>query len=250
MAASSTWIGLITLFPEMFQPQLDYGVFGRSVSKGLITIDLFNPRDYATDKHHTVDDKPYGGGPGMVMMTEPLLAALQAARAAAPSDVIVVLMSPSGTIFNQQMAVAASAQKSFIFICGRYEGLDQRFIDTQTDEQWSIGNYVLSGGELPALVVMDALARHIPGVLGNNQSNLSESHLDGKLDYPQYTRPEDSLNRRVPEILLSGDHAKVTRYRRREALRVTYEKRPDLLTQRVFTDEERTLLTEIFADRD
>lgn len=236
------WIGVISLLPEVINSATSGGVFSRAVARGLITLKVFNPRDFTTDKHRTVDDKPYGGGAGMVMMADPLAAALAAAKAAAPADLPVVLMSPQGQVFDQAMAVEQSQQAGLILICGRYEGIDERFVSRHVDAEWSIGDYVLSGGELPALVVMDAIARHIPGTLGNSLSIIDESHLDGTLDYPHYTRPVESQGAKVPEELLSGDHSKVALYRRREALGRTFERRPDLLVRRVFSDKDRELL--------
>ncbi|NKB97470.1 MAG: tRNA (guanosine(37)-N1)-methyltransferase TrmD [Pseudomonadales bacterium] len=239
-------VAILTLFPEMFGAQNTLGVVGRAINDGRMDVSLFNPRDYAQDKHNTVDDRPFGGGAGMVMQIEPLLAALNIARAKVGSGSNkTVLLSPSGTVFKQQTALTNLSLDGLILICGRYEGIDQRFVDKYIDEQWSIGDYVISGGELAAMVVVDALARHIPGVLGNNQSIIDESHLDGRLDYPQYTRPENAPEGSVPGELLSGDHNKVRLYRRREALRTTFERRPDLLTQQLFAAEERRLLKEV-----
>ena len=236
------WIGVVSLLPELIAGATSAGVFSRAVANGLITLQVFNPRDFTTDKHRTVDDKPYGGGAGMVMMVEPLRAALQAAKEAAPCDVPVVLMSPQGQVFSQSAAAEHSRQTGLILICGRYEGIDERFVSRYVDAEWSIGDYVLSGGELPALVVMDAIARHLPGTLGNSLSIIDESHLDGTLDYPHYTRPVEAEGLNVPAELLSGDHRKVSLYRRREALGRTFERRPDLLVRRLFSDEDRELL--------
>jgi tRNA (guanine37-N1)-methyltransferase len=241
------WIGVVTLFPEMFEMALTRGVFGRAVERGAVEVVLFNPRDFTTDKHRTVDDRPYGGGPGMVMMVEPLVEAVEAARGAAPAAANVVLLSPQGERFSQAMGVAASQSDALILVCGRYEGLDERFVQQCVDEEWSIGDYVLTGGELPAMVVMDVIARHIPGTLGNKVSALDESHLDGSLDYPHYTRPETSARQAVPQELMSGDHGAVARYRRREALRRTLDRRPELLTGRVFDEPDRALLQECFG---
>jgi tRNA (guanine37-N1)-methyltransferase len=237
------WLGVITLLPEMFQAVRHDGVFGRALSAGRITLQCFNPRDYTHDKHRTVDDRPYGGGPGMVMMVEPLMLALEAARAMAPDNSSVVLMSPQGIRFDQQTALAQTQRDGLILICGRYEGIDERFINQQVDEEWSIGDFVMSGGELPAMTVMDVISRHLPGTLGNQQSANDESHLDGMLDYPQYTRPEIVSKQSVPQELLSGDHHRVKRYRRSLAFQRTLERRPDLLTCRLFDSMDRQLLT-------
>ncbi len=236
------WIGVISLLPEMIAAGTAAGVFGRAVASGVVTVEVFNPRDFTSDRHRTVDDKPYGGGAGMVMMVEPLQAALQAAKKAAPAEVPVIMLSPQGRVFEQSVAVEHSDRPGLILVCGRYEGIDERFVAAHIDAEWSIGDYVLSGGEIPALVVMDAIARHIPGTLGNSLSIIDESYLDGTLDYPHYTRPVEFEGARVPAELLSGDHRKISAYRRREALGRTFERRPELLIRRVFSDEDRELL--------
>ena len=237
------WLGVITLLPEMFDAVSQDGVFGRALAAGHLQLQCFNPRDFTTDKHRTVDDRPYGGGPGMVMMVQPLLAALTEAKAHAPAHSRVVLMSPQGRRFDQQSAMQFKKDAGLIFICGRYEGIDERFVSDHVDEEWSIGDYVLSGGELPAMVVMDAISRHLPGTLGNQQSVIDESHLDGTLDYPHYTRPENVGSKRVPRELMSGNHNRTKQYRRSQALQRTLERRPDLLTGRVFDPLDRQLLT-------
>jgi tRNA (guanine37-N1)-methyltransferase len=241
------WLGIVSLMPEILAAGYSGGVVARAVSNGVLNLDVFNPRDFTHDRHKTVDDRPYGGGAGMVMMTEPLRLAVDAAKAKGPDDTKVVLLSPQGLSFDQQMAVEHSNSVGLILVCGRYEGVDQRFIESHIDEQWSIGDYVLSGGELPALVVMDAIARHVPGTLGNSLSIIDESHLDGMLDYPQYTRPVETEGAVVPEVLLSGNHSKVSEYRRREALQTTFTRRPDLLVGRLFDQRDRKLLQECFA---
>lgn len=241
------WVGIVSLIPEILAAGQSGGVFSRAVANGVIEVEVFNPRDFARDRHKTVDDRPYGGGAGMVMMAETLRLALEAAKARAPAGVRVVLMSPQGVTFNQQMAVQQSQCPGMIVVCGRYEGVDQRFVDKHVDEEWSIGDYVVSGGELPALVVMDAIARHVPGTLGNSLSIIDESHLDGTLDYPHYTRPVETEGTAVPEVLLSGNHTRIAQYRRREALQRTFDRRPELLTCRVFNDTDRKLLQECFA---
>ena len=243
--STALWLGVITLFPEMFEIARAGGVFARAVDAGRLALETFNPREFATDKHRTVDDAPYGGGAGMVMMVEPLAAAWQAAQKAAPEGVRTVLMSPQGRRFTQADAVTEAAMPGLILVCGRYEGIDERFVTRFVDEEWSIGDYVLSGGELPAMVVADAIARHVPGVLGNQLSKTDESHLDGWLDYPHYTRPEQVAEAPVPDVLLSGDHGRVSEYRRREAIRRTVERRPDLLVGRTFSAEERRFIQEM-----
>ena len=237
------WLGVITLLPDMFDAVSNDGVFGRALSSGRLTLELFNPRDFTEDRHRTVDDRPYGGGAGMVMMVEPLRRALEAAQEAAPERAKVVLMSPQGQRFTQAMALAESESKALILVCGRYEGLDERFVARYVDTEWSVGDYVLSGGELPAMTVMDAISRHIPGTLGNNQSVIDESYLDGTLDYPHYTRPEFVGTESVPSELMTGDHNRTRRFRRSFALQRTLERRPDLLTGRLFEPLDRQLLT-------
>ena len=240
------WFGVVSLLPEIVAAQAEHGVFGRAIKQGLTTIEYFNPRDFTSDKHRTVDDKPYGGGAGMVLMAEPLSAAVEAARHAAPDGSKVIYLAPSGSVFNQAQARQQSAGTGLILVCGRYEGVDQRFISEYVDEIWSLGDFVLSGGEIPALAVMDAIIRHIPGVLGNIQSNLDESHLDGTIEYPQYTRPEKALNIQVPEVLLGGNHKAVQSFNRQAALAATYEARPDLLRGRIFNEQDRALLADYF----
>ncbi|MDP6186052.1 MAG: tRNA (guanosine(37)-N1)-methyltransferase TrmD [Pseudomonadales bacterium] len=237
------WLGVISLLPEMFDAVSNDGVFGRALASGRLTLNRYNPRDFTKDKHRTVDDRPYGGGPGMVMMVEPLRQALAAAKADAPADTKVVLMSPQGKRFDQGLALTEAASPGLILICGRYEGIDERFVSQYVDAEWSVGDYVLSGGELPAMTVMDAISRHLPGTLGNQRSVIDESHLDGTLDYPHYTRPEIVGTQSVPQELMSGDHNRTTRYRRSLALQRTMERRPDLLTGRLFDPLDRQLLT-------
>jgi tRNA (guanine37-N1)-methyltransferase len=237
------WLGVISLLPEMFDAVSNDGVFGRALASGRLTLNRYNPRDFTKDKHRTVDDRPYGGGPGMVMMVEPLRQALAVAKADAPADTKVVLMSPQGKRFDQGLALTEAAASGLILICGRYEGIDERFVSQYVDAEWSVGDYVLSGGELPAMTVMDAISRHLPGTLGNQQSVIDESHLDGTLDYPHYTRPEIVGTQSVPQELMGGDHNRTRRYRRSLALQRTMERRPDLLTGRLFDPLDRQLLT-------
>ena len=243
------WFGVVTLFPDMFDAVTREGVFGRAVASEILSIEFFNPRDYTTDRHRTVDDRPYGGGAGMVMKVEPLQRAVIAAKERAPAATPVVLMSPQGHTFSQTKVRAYRDSAGLILVCGRYEGIDERFITHWVDIEWSVGDYVLSGGELPAMVVMDAIARHLPGTLGNQMSAIDESYLDATLDYPHYTRPETMASEKIPPQLLSGDHGQVAKYRRREALKRTLNRRPELLTTMTFGDQDRELLLEIFADR-
>jgi len=252
------WCGLVSLFPEMLRSAATAGVLGRAIESGVVALEMFNPRNFATDRHRTVDDRPYGGGPGMVMMIEPLLGAIDAARGAARrtlgegSKVSVIYLSPQGERLTQNKVRALAAQPGMILVAGRYEGVDERLLGFAVDEELSIGDYVLSGGELPALVVLDAVARLQPGALGNAASVVDESHLDGLLDYPHYTRPEISRaletaggGARVPSVLLSGDHEAIRRWRRQQALLRTWQRRPDMLTARDWSDEDRELLEEV-----
>jgi tRNA (guanine37-N1)-methyltransferase len=231
---------VITLFPDMFEA-IRQGITGRAIERGQVDLQLWNPRDYSHDVHRTVDDRPYGGGPGMVMKVEPLRAAILDARAAAPGSK-VIYMSPQGRPFTQAAAQQMSEQPGVILLAGRYEGIDERLLEAHVDEEWSIGDYVLSGGELPAMVVMDAVIRLLPGVLGHEDSAVEDSHVDGLLDCPHYTRPEAIEGRAVPEVLLSGNHKAIREWRLMQALGRTWLRRPDLLEGRPLTDEEQGLL--------
>lgn len=247
------WFGVVSLFPEMFGIATDSGVLGRAVRSGVLTVEVFNPRDYTSDRHQTVDDRPYGGGPGMVMMAPPLLAAIDAARqrarTAGADGERVIYLSPQGRPLDQRRVgeLAQEPARAVILVAGRYEGIDQRVIDRAVDEQISIGDYVLTGGELPAMVLMDAVSRQLPGTLGNAESAVDESHLDGTLDYPHYTRPEWVDGRGVPPALLSGDHAAVRRWRQGAALLATWQARPDLLVGRRWSPEERAILSPLLG---
>ena len=233
---------VITLFPDMFQA-IRQGVTGNAINRGQVELALWNPRDYTEDAHRTVDDRPYGGGPGMLMMMEPLLAALRQAREAAP-DSKVVYLSPQGKRFDQQSAMEMAHSSGLILLAGRYEGIDERLVDCCVDEEWSIGDYVMSGGELPAMVMMDTIIRLLPGVLGHAGSAEQDSYMDGLLDFPQYTRPDEYAGRMVPEVLLSGNHESIRRWRLQQALGRTWIRRPDLLEQRQLSEEEQQLLEE------
>jgi tRNA (guanine37-N1)-methyltransferase len=228
------WCGIVSLFPEMFRRLSELGVLGRAIDRGIVTLELFNPREFARDRHRTVDDRPYGGGPGMVMQVEPVVAAVsaarEAARAALGESVPVIYLSPQGRRLTQQRVSELSQQRGVILLAGRYEGIDERAVSLAVDEEVSIGDYVLSGGELPALVVLDAVTRLLPGTLGNSASIEAESHLDG------------------PEVLLSGDHEAVSRWRRKMALLRTWQRRPDLLVGRQLDDEDSALLRECFEE--
>jgi tRNA (guanine37-N1)-methyltransferase len=233
---------VVTLFPQMFEAAR-LGVTGKALETGKARLKLWNPRDYTDDTHRTVDDRPYGGGPGMVMMVEPLKAALQEAKAAAP-DSRVIYLTPQGQRFDQMAAREMAARDGMILLAGRYEGIDERLVDCCVDEEWSIGDYVLSGGELAAMVIMDAVTRLLPGVLGHEDSAQQDSYMNGLLDFPQYTRPDAFEGREVPDVLLSGNHAAIGKWRLQQALGRTWLRRPDLLEQRELSDEEQRLLEE------
>jgi tRNA (guanine37-N1)-methyltransferase len=234
---------IVTLFPELFDDFLRASLLGKAVSAGLVAVHRTNPRDHAPGRHRSVDDTPYGGGPGMILRVEPMAGAL-AAIAAARGPSHRVLLSPHGRRFDQARAVALAGQSRVTLICGRYEGFDERIASELTDEQLSIGDYVLAGGELAAAVVIEAVARLIPGVLGCGMSAADESFSRGRLEYPQWTRPPEWNGRAVPPVLLSGDHQAIERWRRREALRRTAERRPDLLEAHPLTPDEQRLLDE------
>lgn len=238
-------VDVVTLFPEMVETLLRFGVTGRAVERSLLEVVTWNPRDDASDRHRTVDDRPYGGGPGMVMKVQPLRDTLRRARAAAEPAGKTLYLSPQGRPLTQDsVRQLASGQPRLILLAGRYEGIDERLVDTEVDEEWSIGDYVLSGGELAALVVIDAVARLLPGALNDNESAAQDSFMGGLLDYPHYTRPEEIGGRRVPPVLLSGDHAAIARWRRREALGRTWLRRPELLARRELTPHDQQLLAE------
>ncbi|MEH6346200.1 MAG: tRNA (guanosine(37)-N1)-methyltransferase TrmD [Bermanella sp.] len=240
--------GIISIFPEMFQALTEQGVTGRAVTSGLVSIDCWNPRDFTTDRHQTVDDRPYGGGPGMVMKVEPLAQAIDAAKAKLGSQSKVIYLSPQGRKLDQAGADELAKEDGLIFLAGRYEGVDERLIQTQVDEEWSIGDYVLSGGELAAMVMMDSIIRLVPGVLGHELSAVEDSFVDGLLDCPHYTRPDNHDGEQVPGILLSGDHKKIKQWRLKQALGRTWQRRPDLLEQRPLDKNEQALLQEFIRE--
>ena len=242
-------VEVVTLFPEMLTALLAFGVTGRAAQRGLLQIRSWNPRDYAEDARRSVDDRPFGGGPGMVMKVEPLRTALRAARVAAGQGAKVIFLSPQGQCFEQSEARRLAALPGLVLVAGRYEGVDERLIESEVDAELSIGDYVLSGGELPALVVIDALARLLPGALGDADSALQDSFMQGLLDYPHYTRPEELEGRRVPEVLLSGDHAAIRRWRLQQALGRTWQRRPELLEKLELSADERALLDEFIHEQ-
>ncbi len=242
---------ILTLFPGMFESPLRESIVGKAHERGLISVRVHNIRDYAVDKHQVTDDRPFGGGEGMVMKPEPIVSLLDTLRAEEPRP-RVVLLSPQGRVFQQECAWRWSALPRLVLICGRYEGVDERVAESFTDEQISLGDYVLTGGELAAMVVVDAVTRLIPGVLGNVASPRFESFAEPVLEFPQYTRPRDFRGHRVPEILLSGDHEAIQRWRRGEALLRTKLRRPDLFARLELTDPDRKLLQQAekeFAQR-
>lgn len=238
------FIGIVSLFPEMFRAITDYGVTGRAVKKGLLNIQSWSPRDFAHDRHRTVDNRPYGGGPGMLMMVQPLRDAIHAAKAAAGEGAKVIYLSPQGRKLDQAGVSELATNQKLILVCGRYEGVDERVIQTEIDEEWSIGDYVLSGGELPAMTLIDSVARFIPGVLGHEASAIEDSFADGLLDCPHYTRPEVLEGMEVPPVLLSGNHAEIRRWRLKQSLGRTWLRRPELLENLALTEEQARLLAE------
>ena len=240
---------VVTLFPEMVESVANIGVLGRAIKNGHIQLNSWNPRDYTTDKHRTVDDRPYGGGPGMLMKVQPLKLAIEDAKQAAPQS-RVIYMSPQGKTVTQQDVIKLAEQPGLILIAGRYEGIDERIIETHVDEEWSIGDYVLSGGELPALVLIDAIARMIPGVLGDVQSALQDSFMQGLLDCPHYTRPEEIDGRTVPQVLLSGNHREIDRWRLQQSLGRSWLRRTDLIEALNLTEEQKQLLDAFKREND
>ena len=240
---------VISLFPEMVATIAEFGVVGRARRRGLVTLETENPRDHTSDVHRTVDDRPYGGGPGMVMKYEPLAGAVNAARQRSPAGSPVVYLSPQGRVFDQALARRYAGMPGLILLAGRYEGIDERFIESQVDEELSLGDFVLSGGEVPAMAVIDAVVRLLPGVLGDEESAAQDSFMEGLLDHPHYTRPEDVDGRKVPDVLLSGDHAEIARWRLKEALGRTYMRRPDLVGKLGLSDEQQALLDEYLEEQ-
>jgi tRNA (guanine37-N1)-methyltransferase len=236
---------IVTLFPGMLDA-LSEGITGRALDKGLIELHCWNPREYTTDVHRTVDDRPYGGGPGMVMKVEPLRDAIKAARDVAP-DSKVVYLSPQGRVLTQQAVSQMSRLSGLVLVAGRYEGVDERLLQSEIDEEWSIGDYVLSGGELPAMIMVDAITRLLPGALGHQLSAEQDSHVDGLLDCPHYTRPEEIDGMEIPDILRSGNHELIRRWRLQQSLGRTWQRRPDLLEKRQMNAEETELLKAYIA---
>lgn len=245
-------IDVLTIFPQMFDVPFSFGIFKRAIDQDLVSINVHNIRDYTHDKHHTVDDYPHGGGPGMVLKPEPVFEAVAAVKAQLPDEsgtaqLPIILLTPQGRLFNQQIAMELSKYRHLIMICGRYEGIDERVVEHLVTDEISIGDYVLTGGELPALVVIDTVIRLLPGVLGSEDSVQEDSHANGLLEYPQYTRPAVFRDWPVPEILLSGNHAQIARWRREQIIRRTLERRPDLIDMTKLGQEEKQLVEQFTA---
>ncbi len=238
------WVGVVTLFPQMFDAITKFGVTSRAVKQGLLQVECWNPRDYTSDKHNTVDDRPFGGGPGMLMMVQPLTDAIRAAKQAAGGNVHTVYLSPQGRKLDQKGVQERARYPKLLLVAGRYEGIDERVIETEIDEEWSIGDYVLSGGELPAMTLIDAVSRLVPGVLGHEESAEQDSFATGLLDCPHYTRPAVLADKEVPPVLLSGHHENIRRWRLKQALGRTWLRRPDMLNALALTKEQRKLLDE------
>ncbi len=243
-------IEFVTLFPKQVDSLASFGVVGRAVNRGLVEIGTVDPRDFTTDVHRTVDDRPYGGGPGMVMKVEPLRDAIQTARERMPQSSPCVLMSAQGRRLDQALVRELADRPGLILVAGRYEGVDERLLSLEADYEISIGDYVLSGGELPALVLADAVARRLPGVLGDAESAQQDSFETGLLDWPHYTRPETVEGLDVPDVLLSGDHAAIRRWRLKQSLGRTWERRRELLDEAELDDEQRELLKDFIAARE
>ncbi len=240
---------ILTLFPEMFDSPLNHSILKRAREQGLISVTVHNIRDYATDKHRVTDDTPYGGGGGMVMKPEPIFRAVEAILAGEPSaQGPVILLSPQGRLFTQQVAGELAGHSRILLICGRYEGVDERVREFLVDDEISVGDYVLTGGEIPAMVVVDAVSRLVAGVLGDPAATLKNSHARGLLEYPQYTRPATFRGHAVPEALLSGNHGEIALWRRREGLRRTYERRPDLLQKAELSEEDLDYLESLRSE--
>ncbi|WP_233118202.1 tRNA (guanosine(37)-N1)-methyltransferase TrmD [Aggregatibacter actinomycetemcomitans] len=242
------WIGVISLFPEMFKAITEYGVTGRAVKQDLLQVRCWNPRDFTHDKHKTVDDRPYGGGPGMLMVVQPLKDAIDAAKKVAGEGAKVIYLSPQGRKLDQPGVEGLAQNQKLILLCGRYEGIDERLIETVVDEEWSVGDYVLTGGELPAMTLIDAVARFIPGVLCKQASAEEDSFAEGLLDCPHYTRPEVLDGLAVPPVLMSGHHEEIRKWRLKQSLLRTWLRRPELLEGLALTDEQRKLLKQAQAE--
>jgi tRNA (guanine37-N1)-methyltransferase len=239
---------VVTLFPEMITAAASYGVTGRAIERKIVSLSVWNPRDYAHDKHRTVDDRPYGGGPGMVMKYQSLHDAVKSAKQVGSDTAKVVYLSPQGKPITQALLSEACDISQLILVAGRYEGVDERFVEMDCDDEWSVGDYVISGGELAALIVIDAITRLLPGVLGHEESARQDSHMNGLLDYPHFTRPEQLEGYSVPDVLLSGNHADIDRWRMKQALGRTWQRRPDLLKNKNLSAEQEYLLQQFKSE--
>jgi len=242
-------IAVVSLFPEMVGQIAEYGVVGRAKERQLLNLQCQNPRDYAIDAHRTVDDRPYGGGPGMVLKYEPTAKAIHAAKEALPAGSPVVCLSPQGRVFDQAAAQRYASLPGMVLLAGRYEGIDERLIDREVDEELSLGDFVLSGGEIAAMAVIDAVARLLPGVLGDEESAVQDSFVQGLLDHPHYTRPESIDGQKVPAVLLSGDHARIARWRYKQALGRSYLRRPDMVRKLELSNDQQKLLDEFLKEQ-
>jgi len=241
---------VITIFPEMFQSVTEFGVTGRAVENGKVDVHCWNPRDYADGEYRSVDDRPYGGGPGMVLMADPLAGAVRDIRRETGNGSPLIYLSPQGEPLDQRIVKELSGQQSLILLAGRYEGVDERLVQKYVDREYSIGNYVISGGELAAMVIIDAVARQLPGVLGNEQSAGQDSFMEGLLDCPHYTRPEEFEGKRVPDVLLSGHHEEIRRWRLKQSLGRTWMRRPELLRETDLDAEQMALLKEFKVEQE
>ncbi|AJR07580.1 tRNA (guanosine(37)-N1)-methyltransferase TrmD [Photobacterium sp. BZF1] len=241
-------VGIISLFPDMFNAITNFGVTGQAVKKGLLSVETWNPRDFTHDKHRTVDDRPYGGGPGMLMMVQPLRDAIHTAKQSVEGQAKVIYLSPQGRKLDQAGVEELAQNENLILICGRYEGVDERIIQQEVDEEWSIGDFVLTGGELPAMTLVDAVVRFVPGVLGDFASAEEDSFANGLLDCPHYTRPEVLDGQEVPKVLLSGNHKDISRWRLKQSLGRTWLRRPELLENLALTDDQEFLLAEFIRE--
>ena len=247
-------LGIVSLFPEMFTAVTEHGISGRAVRSGLMNLELFNPRDFTTDRHRTVDDKPFGGGPGMLMKTEPLMASIAAARQAVSQkqttgeSVKVIYLSPQGKTLKQDSIIDLAKREGMVLLCGRYQGIDNRVLVSEIDEEWSLGDFVISGGELAAMTLIDAMTRFQPGALGDEGSALEDSFSNGLLHSPEYTRPQSIDGSDVPKVLLSGDHEAIRKWRLKQSLGATWLKRPDLLQAMSLELEQEELLEQFKQD--
>jgi len=242
-------VAVVSLFPEMVGQVGEHGVVGRAVERQVLSLQCVNPRDYAEDAHRTVDDRPYGGGPGMVLKYEPTAKAIHEARKAVPGESPVICLSPQGKVFDQDEAKRLAGLQGFVLLAGRYEGIDERLIENEVDEELSLGDFVLSGGEIAAMAVVDAVTRLLPGVLGDDESASQDSFMDGLLDHPHYTRPEIIDGQRVPAVLLSGDHARIARWRYKQALGRSFLRRPELVKKMNLDREQQKLLDEFLKEQ-